>query len=153
LLLRAVDETNREICRILVRLWAAGVHGGLDPLIATEKNATTFEISSIVEGWRADAQALMGWLDWSVWVKCRPACPFEVRFSPNYMNPAQTQGLRRKSVIYLRGPSSGTRRATQIGGMVHGRGLSPAVFDSLSRIPCCKLNNRIQGSFNISTFF
>ncbi|KAJ7877782.1 hypothetical protein B0H13DRAFT_1631527 [Mycena leptocephala] len=77
LLLRAVDETNREICRILVRLWAAGVHGGLDPLIATEKNATTFEISSIVEGWRADAQALMGWLDWSVWVKCRPACPFE----------------------------------------------------------------------------
>ncbi|KAG1887216.1 hypothetical protein F4604DRAFT_1720766 [Suillus subluteus] len=28
--------------------------------------------------WRQDIQKLMSWLDWSVWIKCRPACGPEV---------------------------------------------------------------------------
>ncbi|KAJ6480551.1 hypothetical protein C8R47DRAFT_1322488 [Mycena vitilis] len=76
LLLDAVDGTNREICRVLVRMWAAGVHAGIDPLLSHEGYSTLSHLS-LIESWRADTQALMVWLDWSVWVKCRPACPVE----------------------------------------------------------------------------
>jgi hypothetical protein len=81
LLLRALDGTNREICRVLVRMWAAGVHAGLDPLLPREEDRTSSKLSRTAESWRTDAHALIAWLDWSVWVKCRPACPSEVLFS------------------------------------------------------------------------
>ncbi|KAJ7669644.1 hypothetical protein B0H17DRAFT_1162226 [Mycena rosella] len=76
LLLRALDETSREICRVVVRMWIAGVRAGLDPLIPLPKTTTADprKISHVVEGWRSDARTLMAWLDWSVWIKCRPAC-------------------------------------------------------------------------------
>ncbi|KAJ7452645.1 hypothetical protein FB451DRAFT_1145257 [Mycena latifolia] len=81
LLLRALDETSREICRVVVRMWVAGVRAGLDPLIPPEAPAVspagTMNILPIVAGWRAETHALMAWLDWSVWVKCRPACGVE----------------------------------------------------------------------------
>ncbi|KAF7365933.1 hypothetical protein MVEN_00468600 [Mycena venus] len=77
-LLRAVDETNREICRVVVRMWVAGVHAGLDALIPPNEHKTIVDPLAIVQGWRADIEALMKWLDWSVWVKCRPACGVEV---------------------------------------------------------------------------
>ncbi|KAF7358633.1 hypothetical protein MSAN_01202000 [Mycena sanguinolenta] len=80
LLLRALDDTNHEICRVVVKMWVAGVHAGLDPFIAL--NAASSEHVSrdplvIVQGWRADTTALMSWLDWAVWVKCHPACGVE----------------------------------------------------------------------------
>ncbi|KAJ6546652.1 hypothetical protein DFH09DRAFT_1039894 [Mycena vulgaris] len=80
LLLRAVDETSREICRVVVRMWASGVRAGLDALIPLEDDADLSDAattSRVVEGWRAEARALMAWLDWSVWIKCRPACGVE----------------------------------------------------------------------------
>ncbi|KAJ7134072.1 hypothetical protein C8R43DRAFT_640074 [Mycena crocata] len=85
LLLGALDGTNREICRSVVRMWAAGVEAGLDVQLPisrhrdASKNRADSEktIARVVEGWHADTQALMAWLDWSVWVKCRPACSFE----------------------------------------------------------------------------
>ncbi|KAF7348914.1 hypothetical protein MVEN_01411700 [Mycena venus] len=77
LLLSALDETNREICRVVVRMWAAGVHAGLDALLLPHKVEDDSKLSAVVRGWRTDASALMAWLDWSVWVKCRPACGFE----------------------------------------------------------------------------
>ncbi|KAJ7106988.1 hypothetical protein C8R44DRAFT_637636 [Mycena epipterygia] len=86
LLLSAVDATSREICRVVVRMWAVGVHVGLDALILLdgaledESNSTSPDAATalrVVEKWRAEARALMAWLDWSVWIKCRPACGFE----------------------------------------------------------------------------
>ncbi|KAJ6535712.1 hypothetical protein B0H19DRAFT_1004181 [Mycena capillaripes] len=87
-LLRALDETSREICRVAVRMWVAGVRADLDPLIPLEviprdENARQIETeieanaARTIGGWRADAKMLMAWLDWSVWVKCRPACGVE----------------------------------------------------------------------------
>ncbi|KAJ6553076.1 hypothetical protein B0H19DRAFT_1155583 [Mycena capillaripes] len=77
LLLGALDETNREICRVVVRMWVAGVYAGFDPLILLEEDSVGSEVARVVSGWREDAQALTAWLDWGVWVKCRPACGFE----------------------------------------------------------------------------
>jgi hypothetical protein len=80
-LLRALDETNREICRVVVGMWAAGVHAGLDGLIPPAREPASFAqlLGGVVHRWRRDADALMAWLDWGVWVKCRPACGVEVR--------------------------------------------------------------------------
>ncbi|KAJ7476591.1 hypothetical protein FB451DRAFT_1243603 [Mycena latifolia] len=79
MLLRALDETSREICRVVVRMWVVGVHAGLDPLIPSEEPAASAAATTlpIVEDWRAETRRLMAWLDWSVWVKCRPACGVE----------------------------------------------------------------------------
>ncbi|KAJ7124607.1 hypothetical protein C8R43DRAFT_1147301 [Mycena crocata] len=95
MLLGAVDETIREICRVVVRMWAAGVHAGLDFLLSKpmltpdhplEPPSTTTvhveieedsDLGGLVQDWTADTQALMAWLDWGVWIKCRPACGVE----------------------------------------------------------------------------
>ncbi|KAJ7928343.1 hypothetical protein B0H13DRAFT_1968379 [Mycena leptocephala] len=77
LLLNALDETSHEICRVIVRMWVAGVHVGLDPLISVQKKPVTSNIAHIIETWKVDSHALMAWLDWGVWVKCRPACGVE----------------------------------------------------------------------------
>ncbi|KAJ7243821.1 hypothetical protein B0H12DRAFT_1130158 [Mycena haematopus] len=75
LLLRALDDTNREICRVVVRMWVAGVHAGLDAFISVE--SSDMEPLRTVQGWREETDGLMSWLDWAVWVKCRPACGAE----------------------------------------------------------------------------
>ncbi|KAJ7785174.1 hypothetical protein DFH07DRAFT_4456 [Mycena maculata] len=82
-LLRALEGTNREICRVITRMWAAGVRAGFDVLISphedseTETSLEEAAVSRVLDQWRADAHTLLSWLDWSVWVKCRPACTFE----------------------------------------------------------------------------
>ncbi|KAJ7513217.1 hypothetical protein B0H11DRAFT_1787999 [Mycena galericulata] len=91
-LLAALDGTSREICRVVVRVWAAGVHAGLDALIPpdgergvhthTASNSSTdprldTPPTTLLREWEMATQGLMAWLDWSVWVKCRPACSSE----------------------------------------------------------------------------
>ncbi|KAJ7819596.1 hypothetical protein B0H14DRAFT_2372445, partial [Mycena olivaceomarginata] len=85
--LDALDETNYEICCVIVRMWVAGVYAGLDPLIPLQEDSMGSEVAHVFSGWREDAQALMAWLDWSVWVKCRPACGFEVRLDEPFRMP------------------------------------------------------------------
>ncbi|KAJ7711391.1 hypothetical protein B0H16DRAFT_1900641 [Mycena metata] len=79
LLLGALDGTNREICRVLVRMWVAGVHAGVDTLLPREADpsASTPVLSPTLDQWRTHAHSLISWLDWSTWVKCRPMCPAE----------------------------------------------------------------------------
>ncbi|KAJ7504960.1 hypothetical protein B0H11DRAFT_450325 [Mycena galericulata] len=77
LLLGALDGTNREICRVLVRMWATGVHAGVDSLLPGPEDPSPPILSRILEQWRSDAHSLIAWLDWSVWVKCRPMCAAE----------------------------------------------------------------------------
>ncbi|VDC07251.1 unnamed protein product [Peniophora sp. CBMAI 1063] len=64
----AVGETLREICRRLAIMFDA----------AYDVETATLEVAVqklvVVE---RETSELMAWLDWSVWVKCRPACAIE----------------------------------------------------------------------------
>ncbi|KAJ7366152.1 hypothetical protein DFH08DRAFT_1002783 [Mycena albidolilacea] len=100
LLLRTLDETNREICRVVVRMWVAGVHAGLDTHIPLEDSQTVAAPPLVVQEWRLEAGALMKWLDWGVWVKCRPACGVEeicyLPTWPYFRGPDRTEDERWK---------------------------------------------------------
>ncbi|KAG2347916.1 hypothetical protein BDR05DRAFT_957550 [Suillus weaverae] len=73
LLLKAIEDTTREICRVTTKMWADGVMSGLDTLFPVERNGEP-DVTQIMNDWRQDIQKLMSWLDWSVWIKCQPAC-------------------------------------------------------------------------------
>jgi len=78
LLLQAVQTTTREICRVVTKMWASGLTAGVDPFYLADKRLETDPIRSLMGEWKKDLTGLMSWLDWSVWVKCRPACGVEV---------------------------------------------------------------------------
>ncbi|KAG1727712.1 hypothetical protein EDB19DRAFT_1749239 [Suillus lakei] len=60
LLLQAIEDTTKEICRVITKMWANGVTSGLDTVFPVELNG------------EPDITHLMHY--WSVWIKCRPAC-------------------------------------------------------------------------------
>ncbi|KAF7290560.1 J domain-containing protein [Mycena indigotica] len=64
LMLKAAQETTREICRTLVGIWA-------------EETASL--ASSNISKWRYEVDRLVAWLDWDDWVTCEPACEPDVR--------------------------------------------------------------------------
>ncbi|KAG1798605.1 uncharacterized protein HD556DRAFT_1518466 [Suillus plorans] len=76
-LLQAVRETTHEICRVVTKMWASGMILGVDPLYPPELRPETDHIRTLMDEWKEDVTQLLSWLDWSVWVKCRPACGFE----------------------------------------------------------------------------
>ena len=78
LLLRAVRGTNREICRVITRMWAAGVHMGIDASTDMGRPVVA-KVERVWRAWGEDMNRLVDWLDWSVWVKCEPECGPEVR--------------------------------------------------------------------------
>jgi len=78
LLLQAVRETTREICRVTTRIWASGFIAGLDPLYPADEELEVDRIRTLMGEWKEELGQLISWLDWSVWVKCRPACGDEV---------------------------------------------------------------------------
>ncbi|KAJ7889870.1 hypothetical protein B0H14DRAFT_2497450 [Mycena olivaceomarginata] len=78
LLLGARDGTNREICRVVVRMWTTGVRLGLDPFIPGQEDVLSpSALLGILGLWRTEIYSLMAWLDWSAWIKCRPTCSLE----------------------------------------------------------------------------
>ena len=83
LLLQAVRGTNREICRVVTKMWAAGVYVGIDSSLNTKELFEVAEVAQARGKWIEDLNHLMGWLDWSMWVKCNPGCDPEVRL-PRY---------------------------------------------------------------------
>ncbi|KAF6756867.1 hypothetical protein DFP72DRAFT_262531 [Ephemerocybe angulata] len=75
----SVDSVLHEICRVLVGVWAEGVELGLEgdnsgPLITVHIKDGAKKVQM---KWSRKINGLMAWLDWNVWVKCRPACGFE----------------------------------------------------------------------------
>ncbi|KAG2112758.1 hypothetical protein BD769DRAFT_1364445, partial [Suillus cothurnatus] len=80
LLVQAVQETMREICRVVTKVWASGMMTGIDPLYPPEQRpeADSDHTRTLLGEWKEGVTQLIPWLDWSVWVKCRPACGFEV---------------------------------------------------------------------------
>ncbi|KAG0707828.1 hypothetical protein DFH29DRAFT_1053514 [Suillus ampliporus] len=77
LLLQAVQETTREICRITTKMWASGFIAGVDPFYPADQRPEAYRIRTLMGEWKEDMTKLISWLDWIVWVKCRPACGVE----------------------------------------------------------------------------
>lgn len=85
LLLHAVQETTREICRVITKMWASGVLAGLDIYLPRDSTPDAAQMVRLMGSWRQELSALMTWLDWSVWVRCRPACgPEEMCYLPSW---------------------------------------------------------------------
>ncbi|KAG6328180.1 hypothetical protein ID866_10909, partial [Astraeus odoratus] len=74
LLLRAAEQTTKEICRVVTRMWASGVLLGLDGFLNAKADLNTAAVAALVWKWKDEISSLMIWLDWSVWVKCQPDC-------------------------------------------------------------------------------
>jgi len=81
LLLAAVKDVSKEICRVLVGLWAEGANRGLakySDLAPPHTRDDEPTLAELLEDWRTRVAGLMKWLDWSHWVRCDPACKYEV---------------------------------------------------------------------------
>jgi len=64
LLLLAVRETTREICRVTTRIWASGFIAGLDPLYPAE-DLPADRIRTLMGEWKKDMARLLGRLGFS----------------------------------------------------------------------------------------
>jgi len=78
LLLTAVKDVSKEICRVLVGIWAEGVNEGLMDNLDITNESDNGSRKDLLKSWRQRVAGLMGWLDWSYWATCRPACGYEV---------------------------------------------------------------------------
>ncbi|KAJ4480071.1 hypothetical protein J3R30DRAFT_3873763, partial [Lentinula aciculospora] len=72
LMLSALKTTNREICRIITKIWADGVNYRLESPLGTR--GSIMHLRTIYERWKQNVDALMVWLDWSAWLRCKPTC-------------------------------------------------------------------------------
>jgi len=54
LLLQAVRDTTREICRITTRIWASGFIAGLDPLYPADEDLEAGRIRTLMGEWKED---------------------------------------------------------------------------------------------------
>ncbi|TFK69279.1 hypothetical protein BDN72DRAFT_617836 [Pluteus cervinus] len=83
LLLSALEGTNREICRVIVRLWAEGIEAGVPPVLPLRPIGRGYDDGPDVDWlpmlkhWKNEVEGLMSWLGWSIWLKCRPTCGME----------------------------------------------------------------------------
>ncbi|KAI6033289.1 hypothetical protein EDC04DRAFT_3115011 [Pisolithus marmoratus] len=77
LLLRAVKETTKEICRVVTGMWASGVLAGLDDYLNPKKDPNIEAITHLTHKWASDVDRIIRWLGWNVWIKCRPECSAE----------------------------------------------------------------------------
>jgi len=66
----AVENTVREICRRLTLLWAQ---------FFDVEEADEAKAGEVIEVGHGHIDELMSWLDWSLWVRCEPACALGVR--------------------------------------------------------------------------
>jgi hypothetical protein len=103
LLLTAIEDTTKEICRVTTNMWANGVMSGLDSLFHVERHVDR-EVIRLMNDWRQDIEKLMSWLDWSVWVKCRPACSTEVGAKNSLCELTGLNPFRKCAISLARGP-------------------------------------------------
>jgi len=66
----AVEGTLREICRRLVLVWME---------FFDVEGKSEAEAAEAIEVGRRHVDELTSWLGWSVWLRCEPACSFNVR--------------------------------------------------------------------------
>ncbi|KAG8954788.1 hypothetical protein FRC03_011371 [Tulasnella sp. 419] len=65
LIKNAVEDTAREICRVLGIVWVSAYD-------AEDKSVE--EQAILLKEWTKEVDELMDWLGWSIWVTCSPAC-------------------------------------------------------------------------------
>jgi len=71
LLLNSTKSVSKEICRVIVGMWAEGT-------MESKKGFTRSESArELMKRWKALTEELITWLDWSDWVTCQPACGIE----------------------------------------------------------------------------
>ncbi|KAF9449772.1 hypothetical protein P691DRAFT_811939 [Macrolepiota fuliginosa MF-IS2] len=75
LILDSIQDTTKEICRVLVRIWAEGMVLKSHKLISPGDNP--INLPEIVRRWKERILGLMEWLAWDTWTTCRPICRFE----------------------------------------------------------------------------
>ena len=74
LLLNSTKSVSKEICRVIVGMWAEGVEHSL-----SKEGFDRYESAQkMMKRWKGLTEELMAWLDWSEWVTCQPACGVEV---------------------------------------------------------------------------
>ncbi|KAH7927204.1 hypothetical protein BV22DRAFT_1127575 [Leucogyrophana mollusca] len=91
LLLQAIQETTREICRVVVRMWAEGVETGLDSYLPMK--AEVPDVTAVMAKWSDDLNGLMAWLDWSIYQLNDRFCSQEMCYLPTW--PVGFQRRRR----------------------------------------------------------
>jgi len=69
----AVEDVLSQICGVLGDIWVDAFDS---------ENIGVKELESLLREWQSDITKLMDWLDWSVWLRCDPACGPEVSFRP-----------------------------------------------------------------------
>ena len=74
LLLNSTKSVSKEICRVIVGMWAEGTEHS----ISKEGFTRSESAQELITRWKGLIEDLMAWLDWSEWVTCRPACGDEV---------------------------------------------------------------------------
>ena len=97
LLFNAVREVSKEICRVLVLIWAEGRELSTKPRSPEEPKLAAQHSEKGIQGygeesrrnllmrWKSSVLDLMTWLDWSVWVRCRPECSYnEMCYLPTW---------------------------------------------------------------------
>ncbi|OAX32997.1 hypothetical protein K503DRAFT_860042 [Rhizopogon vinicolor AM-OR11-026] len=83
LLLKAVEETTKEICRVTTKMWATDVMSGLDTLFEVEPDREP-GIIRVFDGWRDDIQELISTdalVDIDIYYVARPPNPWVQAFS------------------------------------------------------------------------
>ncbi|KIJ89707.1 hypothetical protein K443DRAFT_615496 [Laccaria amethystina LaAM-08-1] len=61
-------------------MWAGGVELGFDTIPTSPSSSSAkldSETATTIRQWKERTEGLMAWLDWSVWVRCRPECGYE----------------------------------------------------------------------------
>ena len=99
LLLDSTKIVSKEICRVIVRMWAEGME------YAKAKEGSGCSDRELLARWKGLTEELMSWLDWSEWVICRPACGDEVSLGTMMLAQCLYM-IYRKYVTFLPGHSS-----------------------------------------------
>ena len=74
LLLNSTKSVSKEICRVIVGMWAEGIEYS----ISKEGLNRSESAQELMKRWKGLTEELIAWLDWSEWVTCQPACGDEV---------------------------------------------------------------------------
>ena len=74
LLLNSTKSVSKEICRVIVGMWAEGMEHPISKGGFTRSDSA----QELITRWKGLTEELMAWLDWSEWIICQPACGDEV---------------------------------------------------------------------------
>ena len=78
LLLNSTKSVSKEICRVIVGMWAEGMEHSISKPAEGFARSDSESVLELMKRWKGLTEELIAWLDWSEWVTCRPACGDEV---------------------------------------------------------------------------